>query len=112
MIQIYHNPRCGKSRTALDFLKNSGKAFEIIHYLQEVPTAAQLIEVVAKLKIKPIDLVRKKEAVWIENFKNKSLSDVEIIQAMVQHPILIERPIIVSETNACIARTPEAFEEI
>lgn len=112
MIQIFHNSRCGKSRNALEFLKKTGKDFEVINYLQEVPSHEALEKIIHKLAIKPIDLVRKKETIWIEHYKTKKMSDKEIIQAMVEHPILIERPIIINENKAYIARTPEAFEGI
>ncbi|MBX9808330.1 MAG: arsenate reductase (glutaredoxin) [Flavobacteriaceae bacterium] len=107
MIQIYHNPRCGKSRECLSFLENSDKEFEIIKYLDDVPTLDELKSIIKKLDIKPIDLVRQKEKIWIENFKNTTLSDDEIIQAMIANPILIERPIVINGDKAVIARPIE-----
>ncbi|MDI1254795.1 MAG: arsenate reductase (glutaredoxin) [Flavobacterium sp.] len=107
MIQVYHNPRCTKSRECLAFLENSGKKFEIIKYLEEVPTKKELLSILKKLKMQPIELVRKNEAVWKENFKNKNLSDDEIITAMLQFPILIERPIVINGDKAAVARPIE-----
>lgn len=107
MIQIYHNSRCGKSRECLAFLEDSGKEFEIIKYLEDVPTYEELKEIIEKLDIKPIELVRRKEKVWTENFKDKPLSDDEIILAMISNPILIERPIVVNGNKAIIARPLE-----
>lgn len=104
MIQIYHNSRCGKSRECLAFLEKSGKEYEIIKYLEEVATFAELKEIIKKLGIKPIELVRRKEKIWIENFKDKQLSDDKIIQAMISNPILIERPIVINGDKAIIAR--------
>jgi arsenate reductase len=104
MIQIYHNPRCGKSRTCLAFLDQSKQEYEIIHYLTETPTFDELKTLLKKLDLQPIQLVRIKEKIWIENFKEKSLNDREIIQAMVDNPILIERPIIVKDGKAIIGR--------
>jgi arsenate reductase len=104
MIQIYHNSRCGKSRECLAFLEDSGKKYEIIKYLEDIPTFEELKIIVKKLDIKPIELVRQKEKIWIENFKDKKLSDDEIIQTMLSNPILIERPIVINGDKAVIAR--------
>lgn len=112
MIQIYHNSRCGKSRECLILLENLGKEYEIIKYLEDVPTFEELKEIIKKLDIKPIELVRRKEKIWIENFKDKSLNDDEIIQAMITNPILIERPIVVNGDKAIIARPLERVSAI
>jgi arsenate reductase (glutaredoxin) len=107
MIQIYHNSRCGKSRECLAFLEDSGKEYEVIKYLENVPTFEELKSIIEKLAIKPIELVRHKEKIWIENFKNKIMSDDEIIQVMISNPILIERPIVINGKKAVIARPLE-----
>ena len=112
MIQIYHNNRCSKSRCALAILEESGQEFEIVNYLQDRPTVAGLSAIVNKLGIKAHELVRKTETVYIEKYKGKNLSDEEWIQAMVEHPILIERPIVVSGDKAVIARPTEKIHEI
>lgn len=112
MITIYHNPRCTKSRECLAFLENSHKEFEVIKYLETKFTVKTLSEIIKKLNIKPIELVRTKEKIWIENFKEKTLSDAEIIDAMVQNPTLIERPIAVYNNKAIIARPLEKIKEI
>lgn len=112
MIKIYHNPRCSKSRQGLELLENSGKEFEIIKYLEKIPTNEELTSVINKLQIKPIDLVRKNEAVWKENFKGKELSDKEIISAMIQNPKLIERPIVTNNNKAVIGRPIENIKKI
>lgn len=104
MIQIYHNPRCGKSRNCLAFLEESKKEFEIIKYLEETPSYEELVSLIKKLNIQPIALVRVKEKIWIENFKNKQLSDEEIIQILASNPILIERPIVIKGEKAIIGR--------
>ena len=104
MIQIYHNQRCGKSRSCLLFLEESDKEFEIINYLNTPPTAVELTLLLKKLNFKPIELVRQKEKIWIENYKGKTLTDNQIIQAMAENPILIERPIIVKDNQAIIGR--------
>jgi len=107
MIQILHNPRCGKSRSCLAFLEESGKEFEIVKYLENVPTVDELKSIIQKLKISPMQLVRVKEKIWTENFKGKSLSDDEITEAMVTNPILIERPVVINGNQAVIARPLE-----
>lgn len=107
MIQIYHNPRCGKSRECLAFLEDSNKEFEVIKYLDTIPTFDELKIIIAKLNIKPIELVRQKEKIWIENFKKTTMTDDEIIQAMISNPILIERPIVINGNKAVIARPLE-----
>lgn len=112
MIKIFHNPRCGKSREGLQLLENSGKDFEVVNYLKDVPIEEELKSIINKLKIKPIDLVRQKEKIWIENFKSKILSDDEIVRAMVQNPILIERPIVINGDKAALGRPPENIKEI
>lgn len=104
MIQIYHNPRCGKSRNCIAFIEESALEYEIINYLEHPPTFDELDSLLKKLNLKPLELVRQKEKIWIENFKNKSMTDVEIIQAMVSNPILIERPIVIKDDKAIIGR--------
>lgn len=104
MIQIYHNPRCGKSRSCLAFLNELDIEYETIAYLTEVPTFDALKTLLDKLNIKPIQLVRVKEKIWIERYKGKQLSDSEIIQAMADNPILIERPIVIKDDKAVIGR--------
>lgn len=104
MIQIYHNPRCGKSRNCLTLINESEKEYEVINYLDDVPTFDELTILIKKLNFEPLSLVRQKEKIWIENFKNKPMTNDEIIQAMVTHPILIERPIVIKGNKAIIGR--------
>lgn len=110
MIQIYHNQRCGKSRNCLLYLNNKKDEFEIIYYLDHPPTFEELKSLLQKLNFSPIELIRQKEKIWIEKYKGKSLSDDEIIQAMVENPILIERPILIKEDKAIIARELDKVE--
>ena len=104
MIKIYHNPRCSKSRQAVELLENSGKKFETVKYLDAKFTCESLGEVLQLLNITPIELVRKNEKIWKENFKETPLSDAEIISIMVNHPKLIERPIVINKNKAIIGR--------
>lgn len=112
MITIYHNPRCTKSREGLCEIELLNQPFEIRKYLDEPFTKVELEEVIKKLKIKPIELVRTKENIWIENYKGKELSDNQVIEAMLQNPKLIERPIVVNGDKAVIARPKEKINEI
>jgi arsenate reductase len=112
MIKIYHNNRCRKSRTGLQILEKSGKEFEIVNYLDNVPTVDEFKSIIKLLNVKPIDLVRKNEAVWKEKFKGKTLSDNDIISALVENPKLIERPIVINGNKAVIGRPPELITTI
>jgi arsenate reductase len=112
MIQIYHNPRCGKSRNCLAFIEDTAEPFEIIKYLEQPPTHEEMVSLLKKLNFKPLELVRQKETIWIEKFKNKKMTDDEIIQAMISYPILIERPIVIKGDKAFIARDQEKFSAI
>ncbi len=111
MLQILHNPRCGKSRNCLAFLNDSNTEFEIRNYIDNPLTVKELRALVKKLKIKPITLVRQKEAIWTENFQGKNMSDTEILKALAKHPILMERPILVRGDKAIIGRDLENVEK-
>jgi len=104
MIEIYHNPRCGKSRDCLAFVEESKQDYKIIPYLTETPSFEDLKTLLAKLNLQPLQLIRTKEKIWIENYKEKSLTDDEVIQAMVDNPILIERPIVIKDGKAITGR--------
>ena len=112
MIQIYHNSRCSKSREGLQILAESGKDFEVIEYMKDKVSVEELKNLIEKLKIQPIDLVRKNETIWKENFKGKELSDQEILGAMVEFPNLIERPIVIHNGKAVIGRPPSLIKDI
>ncbi|AXT19914.1 arsenate reductase (glutaredoxin) [Flavobacteriaceae bacterium AU392] len=107
MIKIYHNNRCSKSRCGLDILENSGKKFEVVKYLEDTPNVEELKHIISLLGITPLELIRKGEAIWKENFKGKTLTDEELISIMVNNPKLIERPIIINGDKAVIGRPPE-----
>lgn len=112
MIQIYHNSRCSKSREGLQILEESGKDFEVIEYMKDKVSVNELKNLIKKLKIQPIDLVRKNESIWKENFKGKELSDQEILEAMAEFPNLIERPIVIHNGKAVIGRPPSLINDI
>ena len=106
MIKIYHNPRCSNSREGLDILEKSGKNFEVIRYLEDIPTKKELKEIIDLLGIKPNQLVRKNETLWKERFKGQDLSDTQIIKILIENPRLIERPIVINGKKAVIGRPP------
>lgn len=112
MIKIYHNNRCSKSRCGIELLENSGKEYEIVKYLENIPTTEELKNIINLLGISPVELVRKNEAIWKENYKGKDLTDEEIIKAMIENPKLIERPIVVNGNKAVIGRPTEAILDI
>ncbi len=112
MIKIYHNPRCSKSRQGVAILEEANKEFEIVKYLETIPSEKELKEIIKMLGISPIQLVRKTEKVWKENFKGKELSDTEIVKAMVENPKLIERPIVINDNKAVVGRPPEEIKNI
>lgn len=111
MVQILHNPRCGKSRNCIAYLTESDVSFEVVNYLENPLTEEEIILLVKKLNIKPIDLVRKKEVIWKDNYKDKSVTDNQIINALAKHPILIERPIIIDENRAIIGREKDKIRD-
>ena len=105
--KIYHNPRCSKSRQTLAMLEKETTDFKIIEYLKNPLSFDEIKEIIEKLAIKPIDLVRKNEQIWKDNYKGKEMTDVEIIKEMERNPKLIERPIVINEKHGIIGRPPE-----
>jgi arsenate reductase len=110
-VKIYHNPRCGKSRAGLKAVEESGVEFEIIKYLDTKPSIEEIKSILDKLEMKPIELVRVKEAIWKETYKGKELTDEEIIGAMADNSKLIERPIVVKGDKAVLGRPTENIIE-
>lgn len=112
MIEIYHNPRCTKSRETLKLLESKGIQPKIVEYLKDIPTEKELKSILEKLGISAYDLIRRKEPVFKENFKGKELSESEWIKAMITFPKLIERPIVINGKKAEIGRPPEKVLDI
>jgi arsenate reductase len=106
-MKIYHNPRCAKSRQTLALLHDHNVVPEIVLYLVDVPDALEMKDLLLKLGMTPLELIRKNEASWKENYKGKNLSDDQVIEAMIAHPKLIERPIVIKDTQAILGRPPE-----
>ncbi len=103
---IYHNPRCSKSREAIGLLEENKCLFEIREYLKDPPTVKELKTLLNHLGCKAIDIVRKSEVLYKENYAGKKITEVQWIKILSEHPILIERPIIIDGNKALIGRPP------
>tara|TARA_B110000967_G_C18848855_1_gene543526 strand:+ start:963 stop:1304 length:342 start_codon:yes stop_codon:yes gene_type:complete len=112
MIQIYHNNRCRKSREGLQTVQASELPYEIIDYISNPLDAKELEKIISILDIAPIDLVRKNEALWKSEYKGKKMSNKELIEAMVAHPKLIERPIVIHNNKGVIGRPNDRIKNI
>lgn len=111
-MKIYHNPRCSKSRQALNLLKEKGVTPEVVEYLKEVPTFEEMKKLLQQLNMKPEDILRKGEEIYKKEFKGKNFTDDEWIKIMIENPKLIERPIIVKGNKAIVGRPPEKVLEL
>lgn len=112
-VVIYHNPRCTKSRETLALINAKGLKPRVIEYLKTPPTASELKGLLKKLRMSPRELMRTKEAVYAKlRLDNAALSDDALIKAMVENPVLIERPIVVNGAKAALGRPPEAVKGI
>ena len=106
-ITIYHNPRCRKSREAVQHLEGHNINFEVIRYLEDNLNEKELSDILAKVGKKPSEVLRKNETLWKNEFKYKNLEEKEILTVLVKHPKLIERPIVISNDTGVIARPLE-----
>ncbi len=107
-VTIWHNPRCSTSRSTLSLLEQHGLDPEIVEYLKTPPSVEELKSVLKKLRMKPRDLMRKKEALYKElGLDDEALSDDRLVQAMAENPILIERPVVLFGQRAALGRPPE-----
>ena len=109
---IYHNPRCRKSREALALLEEKKCNITIAEYLKDHFSFNSLSSLIDELQIQPIELVRRNEAIWKEEFKGKDLEKKDIILAMVDNPKLIERPIVKTEKGVVVGRPLEKVLEV
>jgi arsenate reductase (glutaredoxin) len=111
-MKIYHNPRCSKSRETLNIIRESGQEVEVIEYLKTPPTVEELEDVLAKLNL-PIEyLIRTGEEIYKTEYKDKQLSDEEWIEALVAHPKMLERPIVVKDDQAILGRPPVNVQKL
>lgn len=111
-VTILHNPRCRKSREALAVLESAGINPEIRLYLQEPPDKLELSSILAKLGLKPEEIIRKGEDIFKEKYKGKSLSDDEWLHVLVENPVLIERPIVIMGEKAVVGRPVDNVTEL
>ncbi|MBQ0757318.1 MAG: arsenate reductase (glutaredoxin) [Amphritea sp.] len=112
-VEIYHNPRCSKSRTTLALLEEQNITPDVRLYLENPPTVTELTDIISQLSITPRELLRQGEAEYKDNnLADKSLTDQQIIDLMVEYPRLIERPIVITNGKARIGRPPESVLEI
>ena len=112
-VTIYHNPRCSKSRQTLQLLQDNNIEPTIVEYLKNPPSKKELTDILSLLNLKPRELMRKKEAAYQENnLDDESLSNEQLIQAMIDNAVLIERPIVINNNKAAIGRPPENILEI
>ncbi len=111
MIKIYHNPRCRKSREGLALVEASGQPFEIVYYLDTVPSKQELKEIIQHLGISPMNLVRTQEAIWKSEYKGKELSEDMVLEALSKYPKLIERPIVLNNQKGVVGRPPEKISK-
>ncbi|MGE4218932.1 MAG: arsenate reductase (glutaredoxin) [Alphaproteobacteria bacterium] len=112
-VTIYHNPRCSKSRQTLQLLRDRGVEPQIVEYLIDPPSAAVLADILDRLNMEPRALMRRKEAPYKElGLDDPAKTRDALIRAMVEHPILIERPVVLNDGKAALGRPPEAVIEI
>jgi arsenate reductase len=111
-VTVYHNPRCSKSRCALAFLSEQNADFTVVEYLKDTFTKESLKSLIHQLNIPAMDLIRKNEPEYKEHFRGVRLSEEEAIDALLKFPKLIERPIVVRNGKALIARPTERIEEL
>lgn len=112
MIRVYHNPRCTKSREALAYLDEKGLEYEVVEYMKEPLTPMDLESVLEALDMSAEDLIRTNESVWKDDFKGKELDEDELILAMIEHPKLMQRPIVLNSGKAVVARPAEEIEKV
>ena len=112
-VTIWHNPRCATSRRVLAMIRNKGIEPHVVEYLKTPPSIKEIKAVLAKLKVEPRGLLRRKEPAYrAEKLDDEKLSDAAIIRAMIEHPILIERPVVLAGRRAVLARPPERVFEV
>lgn len=112
-VRIYHNPRCSKSRATLELLRERGVEPDVVTYLTDPPSADEIDRILKLLKLEPRQLMRPTEAEYVElNLSDNSLTRQQLIGAMVEHPRLIQRPIVLANGKAALGRPPETVLDI
>lgn len=112
-VTIYHNPKCGTSRSVLAMIRDAGEEPDIIAYLEQPPTREKLVELIGRMGMSPRDLLRRKGTPYDDlGLDDPKLTDDQLIDVMLEHPILINRPIVVTERGVRLCRPPETVLEI
>lgn len=111
-MKYYHNPRCRKSREGLALIEEKGLKPEVIEYMKEPLSPSDLMDLLDKLDMDALDLIRTKESIWKEEFKDKELDEEELILAMIEYPQLMERPILENGDKAVVGRPSEKLSEL
>jgi len=109
---IYHNPRCRKSREGLAYLEEKGQQVDVREYLKDAFTKKELNELIEKLGIEPSALIRKNEKIYKEQYKGREIDERQWVEIMIEHPKLIERPIVVNGDRAVVARPKEEIDKL
>ena len=112
MVTVYHNPRCTTSREVLEILKKRGEEIKIVKYLVDPPTYEEMKEILRKLNLRPMYLLRKEEDLYKKNFKGKYFTDDQWTRILIDNPILIQRPVVVRGNMAVVARPPKRVYEL
>ncbi|MDO5616791.1 MAG: arsenate reductase (glutaredoxin) [Cruoricaptor ignavus] len=112
MFTILHNARCSKSRSAIAYLEEKGQEFEVRYYLENPLDKSEIEQLLQKLGLNAIDIVRTNETLWKEEFAGKDFTNDELIQILVENPKLIERPIIVKDDKAVVGRPTENIDQL
>ena len=112
MITIYHNPRCRKSRAGLEYLKSKTSDFEIREYLKKPLSKEELSDILVKLNLKPLNIVRTQEEVYKKQLKGKQFNDNEWIEIILENPKLLQRPLVVKDYKAVLAQPPENIDKL
>ena len=112
MVKIYHNPRCSKSRSAVQILEERGVPYEVVRYMDEPMTEEEFLELLDLLDLEAPELLRTDEKIWRENYRELELNEDELVMLMLEHPQLMQRPIVVNGSKAVVARPPERVLEV
>lgn len=110
-LTVYHNPRCKKSREAIQYLEDKGIPFDTVKYLEQSFDKNTLADVLMKINKKPSEILRKNEILWKKDYSSKNLTEDQILQLLVKHPRLIERPIVTTSNKGVLARPIENLIE-
>lgn len=111
-MKYYHNPRCAKSRAGLKLLEEAGLEPEIVLYMKSPITPDELTAIIDRADIPAADLIRRDEKIWKEEFADKELSEEELVLLMIEHPQLMQRPILVRDDRAVVGRPPERLKDL